>query len=395
MNSIITRASCADDIDRLVDELTDQLPEQPSLAIQFFNANINAEKLQSAFTKKIACPVLSASSCMGGMLQKQAGMPTQVSAGVFYVFDSNGDYGVGSSSILDSPELAAQQALTQALQQSDREYESPDVIWLSTPPGQEEKVIKGLTSVVGPNVPIIGGSCADNDISGDWKQFDQNGVYQNAVMVSVFFTSFDVGYSFSSGYSPSQHSATVTRAEGRTIYELDDEPAAQVYNRWCNQGIQEFINGGNILGASTLNPLGRVISHVNIDQYLLSHPESVTPDGGLTLFSEVVEGDVLVLMEGSIQSLVNRAAEVYNTSAKLLPEDSTPCGFLMVYCAGCMLAVSDRIEQVRDSVTQASSAIPSLATFTFGEQGFFLDGHVRHGNLMISCLVFGGRDGHA
>ena len=394
MNSIITRASCANNIDDLVSELTDQLPEQPSLAIQFFNTDIDADKLHSAFTKEINCPILSASSCMGAMIQKKSGLPAKVSAGTFYIYDSIGDYGVGSAQILDSPESAAQQALTQALQQSGREYESPDVIWLSAPPGQEEIIIKGLSSIVGSNVPIMGGSCADNDISGHWKQFDQNGVYQNAIIVSVLFTSFDIGYSFSSGYSPSRHSAIVTRAEGRTIYELDNEPAAEVYNRWCNQGIQEFMNGGNILGESTLKPLGRIISHVNIDQYLLSHPESVTTDSGLTLFSEIMEGDTVVLMEGNIESLIHRASEVYTTAVKLLPEDSKPCGFLMVYCAGCMITVGDRIAEVRNSVTRASSGIPSLATFTFGEQGCFLDGDVRHGNLMISSLVFGNRNGH-
>ena len=54
-----------------------------------------------------------------------------------------------------------------------------------------------------------------------------------------------------------------------------------------------------------------------------------------------------------------------------------------------MLAVQDRLTDVTDGVAEALPNIPYLGIFTFGEQGVVLDGRNRHGNLMISAVVFG------
>ena len=73
----------------------------------------------------------------------------------------------------------------------------------------------------------------------------------------------------------------------------------------------------------------------------------------------------------------------------LLPEGSKPKGILIIYCAGCMLTVSDSISTMLDKVRNSVGDIPVAGAYTFGEQGRFLDGVNRHGNLMISAVVFG------
>jgi hypothetical protein len=46
------------------------------------------------------------------------------------------------------------------------------------------------------------------------------------------------------------------------------------------------------------------------------------------------------------------------------------------------------MDQVVDGVNQSLGGKPFLGSFTFGEQGCFAGGENRHGNLMISVLVF-------
>ena len=62
-----------------------------------------------------------------------------------------------------------------------------------------------------------------------------------------------------------------------------------------------------------------------------------------------------------------------------------------MYCAGCMLTVADRMPEVVSSIGSEFKQ-PFLGTFTFGEQGCFLDSTNRHGNLMISAVVFGAKE---
>ena len=59
-----------------------------------------------------------------------------------------------------------------------------------------------------------------------------------------------------------------------------------------------------------------------------------------------------------------------------------------MYCGGCKLAVGEQIERVKESVATSIEGAPFIGCFTFGEQGRLLDRN-RHGNLMISAVVFG------
>ena len=54
-----------------------------------------------------------------------------------------------------------------------------------------------------------------------------------------------------------------------------------------------------------------------------------------------------------------------------------------------MLSVQDRIEEVVDGVVAELPGAPLAGVFTFGEQGPIVGAGNRHGNLMISCVVFG------
>jgi hypothetical protein len=53
-----------------------------------------------------------------------------------------------------------------------------------------------------------------------------------------------------------------------------------------------------------------------------------------------------------------------------------------------MLTVRDRIDQVVAGLDEGLGGAPFLGCFTFGEQGCFVGGENRHGNLMISVTVF-------
>jgi hypothetical protein len=93
-------------------------------------------------------------------------------------------------------------------------------------------------------------------------------------------------------------------------------------------------------------------------------------------------------MEGNIDSLTARAERVINNAIMLLPQNKRPVGVLMIYCAGCRLMVGDAIKPMIENLKHTFEGLPICGAFTFGEQGRFLDGKNRHGNLMISAVVF-------
>lgn len=372
----------------LNESLNDLRHAPADLLLCYYNADIDQHVLVQHL-RPLAGSIIGASSCQGALCVNRDANQAQASAVVFALSDADGDYGVGSCALADDAFAAGETAIEQALQQAGRENECPELIWCVLPPGNEEEVMRGIASVVGEHVPIVGGSSADNAVEGRWSQLCGGEVVSDTVVLAVLFPSVEISHSFSSGYLPSQSKGVVTECEQRRLISIDNLPAAAYYNNWIDGVITAQLSGGSVLGETTLYPVARVVDKVDgIEQFVLTHPESVSESGELMLFSQLEVGDEIVLMQGSTQSLVERASAVLANAIALLPSDAEVAGAMMVYCAGCMLTVGEQIQDVADSLLSEEFGFPVVGTYTFGEQGCFLDGQSRHGNLMISALVF-------
>lgn len=330
--------------------------------------------------------LIGGTSCAGVMTEEGFHTGPDGALGLFGLVDADGAYGVGSCPLGDDSQAAGARAIELALAAAGRDFETPHLVWCCQPPGAEEAIIAGVQSVIGPNTPIIGGSAADEAINGAWRQFSPDGLLDDHVVVAALFPSGAFGRAFQSGYAPTEHEGTVTRADGRTICEIDGKPAAEVYSAWTS-GLIDPAVPGMILAASTPCPLGRIAGESHgVPSFVLSHPAGVEPGGGISLFTDVSAGDRVILMRGSSDSLVKRAGLVARDA---LGGSANGCsGGLIIYCGGCMLHVRDRMTEVVGEVIQALPGAPFLGAFTFGEQGEIVDSCNRHGNLMVSALTF-------
>lgn len=369
------------------DELVAKLGDKQ---FDFASLHLNEEYLNDQIPELNCTYLHGATSCIGAMTQSGGNQ----NLCVFALSDPDGAYGTALASVETSMRDAARKATLEALKSAERVGEVPELIWISATPGQEEEVIAGVESVVGSEVPILGGSAADNDVSGKWRIFDSKQIVQSGVIVSVLFPSRPVSFAYQSGYSPSAHTGIVTKVSDRTVYEIDHKPALSVYSAWTDGEVAPSFDDGDqqmILSESTLWPLGRELNRLSdVPFYLLAHPAVAKEDGSIDLFASVAEGEEITLMEGRRQTLIERAGRVASLARKQGgPAMGKPKAALMIYCGGCMLSVQDDIQKVVDGVNDALEGAPFLGAFTFGEQGNLLNGGNRHGNLMISCIVFG------
>ncbi len=370
-----------------------ELPDSPDLLVLYCSDGYDSKQLLHTLTSRFPdCAIQGGTSCLGVMSGAGFHSDQGWGLGVFAISDSAGAYGVGVADMEGNPRQAAQDAVLQALEHAGRPGEIPELVWLIGAPGHEEQVLEGIADVLGPSVPVAGGSSADNNVAGNWRQFANDTIHSDAVTLSVLFPSGKVSFAFHSGYTPTETRGRVTRADSHTAIEIDGQPAAEVYNRWTGGAIDQALDGGgNILSATTLFPLGREVGQVErMGYFRLSHPDSVTPAHELTLFSEIQEGDEVVLMTGDRDSLVSRAGRVAESAIRARELDPGQiAGALVIYCAGCMLTVQDAIPEVADKLDRSLGGRPFLGTFTFGEQGCFREGENYHGNLMISVVIFG------
>lgn len=361
---------------------------RPDFLALHFGVALDAGQLHETAAELFAGTALhGGSSCLGAMGANGvdiggAGM------GALAIWDAAGSFGTASADLGDDAEAAARAVIHSALVAADRPGEVPDLIWLTVAPGREEQVLAGLRAVVGPETLIVGGSAADNDVSGAWVQFGPASKHSDGLVVSVLFPSGSVASAYQSGYAPTGANGVVTAVSGRRLQEIDNRPAALVYEEWTNAGVSAAkADPRSILAEATFWPLGRVTHHVaGVPFHLLAHPATCHPDGSLDLFADVEVGDRLWQMQGSAESLVARAGRVAAQARADVGGNAS--GALVVYCGGCMLAVQDRIAEVRDGIMQGLGDVPWIGIYTFGEQGTHPGHSSQHGNLMISCTVF-------
>lgn len=353
-----------------------------------FGADCDAAALRAAALTLFPRAALhGGTSCLGAMSGGRVAVGGAGIAALAFT-DPEGAFGSASRDLGADARAAAVAATEAALEAAGRPGEAPELIWLTVAPGREEEVLAGVKEVVGPGTLIVGGSSADSDVSGNWRQFSRDGVHSDGVVVSALFPSGQVASTYRSGYAPTDRSAVATRVDGRRVVTLDGAPAAQVYAEWTGiaaPGAGEAAR--SILAEATWQPLGRVTGHVaGVPFHLLAHPAVAEPDGALMLFADVREGERLWLMHGRPERLVDRAGRVADEAWSLV--DRPVAGALVVYCGGCMLAVRDRIDEVAQGVDAALGGAPHIGIFTFGEQGSAAGRETLHGNLMISCTVF-------
>ncbi len=377
---------------RLYAQVREQLGNHPDLLVLHCAAPYDVEAVVRTLRDCAPdVPLHGGTSCLGVMTEAGFHSENGRGMGLLGLSDPDGAYGVGAAELGDDPATAAEQALRQALAQAGAPGETPAMVWMTAAPGNEETLIASIAATVGDNVPIAGGSAADNTVSGDWSQFANGRVYDNAVVVTAMFPSSEVFFAFHSGYEPTDKKGRVTAARGRELQQIDGRPAAGVYNEWTGGLVDDVLTGGgNILSRASLHPLGRVAGEVGgVPYYQLSHPNTVTATGALTLFTAVESGDEVVLMQGTEESLISRVGRVASSTLRTYaarPEDVA--GALIIYCAGCMLSIQDHREEIVAHLREALPGVPFLGAFTFGEQGCFAGGENRHGNLMISVLLF-------
>lgn len=344
-------------------------------------------------------PAIGGTSSAGVM--SQHGLAGPQSIGLLLIHDPDGSYGSSAAEFGEDPATTASAALLEALVRADASGELPELIWVYQTPGQEEAVLRGLQTIVGDRCPIIGGSAADDDVSGRWRVLGSGGPLRAGVTVGVLFPSGGIGFEFQGGYEPAGPSGVVTQVDmplgaaadgvpsSRNIIRIDDQPAAAVYDDWLGHTLPRDVmtSGGTVLAETTTAPLGVMEGMVEgIATFRLIHPATISDQQGVTTFAQIAEGTRVYCMRGNPQKLVSRAGSVTRAATETMPGGIA--GGIIVFCGGCLMAVGDHAEQLTETVSANINDNPFIGCFTFGEQGMLLSQNI-HANLMISAVIFG------
>ncbi len=286
-------------------------------------------------------------------------------------------------------EVGAIQAKTSS-QSACQEIEStlgrrPTTLLMHATPGFEERILEGVRSAYGNDVPVYGGSAADDTLAGRWRIFANGKVCgEGFLLVGLWSLQAPMGC-FLGGFLPTEHCGTITKVDKRRVVEIDGQPAASVYNTWTGGAVtHELEIGGNVLHKTDLFPLARSLdSSRGVPRRLLSHPHQIIADSKqLSFFSEFSRGDKVTLMtstRGPLIARVSRAVQRARSGNK-----NRPRGGLLVYCGGSLGGMLDQAGKISSEFAAELDGAPFVGIATFGEQGaFFNKAESWHGNFDV------------
>lgn len=390
-----TKDNIKDAVQEAIINAKDQLKgTTPEYALLFSTVGYDSEELLKEIKQLLPNTQIYGSTSMFAVMTKDGFHQGETgSLALMAISSPKIKWGVGGANIdeFSAAREAGKEAITAAIKNAGKEGQLPKLVLMTAAPGKEEEILLGIEDIIGKNVPVIGGSSGDNDLTGKWKQWANNKVYSNGISLTVIFTDLKVGWAYEAGYLRTEHKGIIRKAEGRIIYEIDNKPAAEVYNEWTGGIVEEELKtGGSVLSKTAYYPLAKVIQKGPEIYYLSIHPLSVNlPEKSLTVFANVKGGDEVLLMHGNWELLLNRAQTTPHTAMitkSILPGE--PYFGIYDYCAGTMLAIPEEERpKIPLLINNELGDIPFIGTFTFGEQGPLGIGN-HHGNLINSMIVF-------
>ena len=124
---------------------------------------------------------------------------------------------------------------------------SPQAIFMGATPGAEEGVIAALADVFS-DVPVYGGTAADDELAGAWSVMSAEESSATGVSLVGIGESVKFGASMVGPYTPTKKSGKATKTDGRRVFEIDGKPAADWVYEWLGDEVKEqYENGGLIL----------------------------------------------------------------------------------------------------------------------------------------------------
>jgi hypothetical protein len=227
------------------------------------------------------------------------------------------------------------------------------------------EVTRGIQEVLGTSFLLAGGMAADDSRFVKTSQYAHDRVFSRSIVGVLLGGSIRMGVGMEHGFAPISKPRRITRAKGNILFELDEQPAASVYEEYFGADLVQRMRQEGLTRQAIAYPLG--IQSGRSDQWLLRNVVSFGTDGSLSCNGELVQGSWLQLMIGSRQLALDAAQQAARQAIRSLNHVSCALVFESVV-RRTLLGPRHAAMEVASIREAIGASVPLAGCYTYGEQ---------------------------
>lgn len=230
-------------------------------------------------------------------------------------------------------------------------------------------VVDGLGAALGAAVPITGGLAGDGGAFKQTFTLAPGGVADDRIVaVGLYGDSLVFAHGSFGGWESFGPARKVTRCKDNVLYELDGEPALDVYKRYLGDYAKDLPASGLLFPFAML---GEDHDAIGLIRTILGISEA---DGSLTLAGSIDPKGYLKLMHASTDKLVDGAEAAAEAAKAMIRAEGQGVGIL-ISCVGRKLVMGDRIDEEIEAVADVfGRGAPLTGFYSYGEISPFAPG---------------------
>jgi hypothetical protein len=233
-------------------------------------------------------------------------------------------------------------------------------------------LIEGFKSVLPPQVMLSGGLAGDGGaFTRTWTMSGHGVSDRQIVAIGLGGERLRLNHGSFHGWKPFGPARQVTRCAGNVLYELDGQPALDVYKRYLGDYARDLPASGLLF---PFEMLGEDRNAVGLIRTILGVDEAA---GSLVLAGNILENGYLRLMHASTDSLVDGATAAAQAALPPgTPHDESLA--LLVSCVGRKLVMGARVDEEVEAVAAVLGRLAQLA-------GFYSNGEISPLQDALEC----------
>ena len=230
--------------------------------------------------------------------------------------------------------------------------------------GDQQEIVRGAYSVVGAEVPLVGGCAGDDLHMTRTRQMHGTRVYENAAVSAAIGSDAPMGIGVRHGWRTVGEPMLVTSSAGNRVFTLDNQPALDVYLQRLDASAEVRTDPAAFTRFAITHPLG--LSRRSGEEVRFVG-EADFLDRSLGCIAEVPQGGLTWFMEGDSESVLAATDDACNDALEAL-DGQAPLGFIAFDCIARRGVLGDAgIRQEVERIGQHAMGRPVAGFYTYGE----------------------------